>query len=147
MRHSTITLTMDRYTHAFKSDEIEALGKLPDLSRAIDDAATDTRTDPIDPGVNLRGTAGVNPGGHPVENPGADQRGALRGAIGGKQWTQTTVPWNPRGQTSAGRLIQKLPDTPRNTANPRRKAGRERQCRHQDSNLEPRAYESLALTI
>jgi integrase len=32
MRHSTITLTMDRYTHAFRADEAAALAKLPDLS-------------------------------------------------------------------------------------------------------------------
>ncbi len=31
-RHSTITLTMDRYTHVFRPDEISALEALPDLS-------------------------------------------------------------------------------------------------------------------
>jgi len=43
MRHSTITLTMDRYTHAFKADESAAVAKLPSLevaSKAV--AATGT---------------------------------------------------------------------------------------------------------
>ena len=31
MRHSTITLTMDRYTHLFRGDESAAVAKLPDL--------------------------------------------------------------------------------------------------------------------
>jgi hypothetical protein len=30
--HSTITLTMDRYTHPFKNDQAEGIAKLPDLS-------------------------------------------------------------------------------------------------------------------
>ena len=33
MRHSDINLTMSRYTHIFKSQESEAIGKLPDLSQ------------------------------------------------------------------------------------------------------------------
>jgi len=32
MRHSTITLTMDKYTHPFKNDQAEGIAKLPDLS-------------------------------------------------------------------------------------------------------------------
>lgn len=36
MRHSTITLTMDRYAHAFKNDEAAALEKLPQVSVAVD---------------------------------------------------------------------------------------------------------------
>ena len=32
MRHSTITLTMDRYTHLFRNDETEALENLPELN-------------------------------------------------------------------------------------------------------------------
>ena len=31
MRHSTITLAMDRYTHAFRGDEAAAIAKLPGL--------------------------------------------------------------------------------------------------------------------
>ena len=33
-RHSTITLTMDRYTHTRLEDQVEALERLPDLSSA-----------------------------------------------------------------------------------------------------------------
>ncbi|MDH3584847.1 MAG: hypothetical protein OER86_11600 [Phycisphaerae bacterium] len=33
MRHSAITLTMDRETPAFKSDETEAVGRLPGLDQ------------------------------------------------------------------------------------------------------------------
>ena len=36
MRHSTITLTMDRYTHPFKGDESAAIASLPDLSKPHD---------------------------------------------------------------------------------------------------------------
>jgi len=32
-RHSTITLTMDTYTHIVGKSEVEALSKLPDLSQ------------------------------------------------------------------------------------------------------------------
>ena len=68
MRHSTITLTMDRYTHAFKSDEINALDKLPDLSYSGGRAAIATGTHDANPDHNLRG--------------------AFPGAMGGKPWTQ-----------------------------------------------------------
>ena len=67
MRHSTITLTMDRYTHAFKSDGIEAVAKLPDLSCPGDHAALATGTHVTDP---------------------TNFAGAFRGAMGGKQWTE-----------------------------------------------------------
>jgi integrase len=42
MRHSTITLTMDRYTHAFKSDEVAALDTMPDLTEPTRQRATGT---------------------------------------------------------------------------------------------------------
>ena len=67
MRHSTITLTMDRYTHAFKGDEAEAVNKLPSLSWPGDDAASATGTSDVNPLPSLRG--------------------AMRGAPDGKQWT------------------------------------------------------------
>ncbi len=44
LRHSTITLTMDRYTHMFKGDEAAAVAKLPDLS-ALPEQARATGTD------------------------------------------------------------------------------------------------------
>ena len=31
MRHSTITLTMNLYTHSFRENEVSAIGNLPDL--------------------------------------------------------------------------------------------------------------------
>ena len=43
LRHSTITLTMDKYTHAFKGDEAAAIAKLPDLT-AQPEAAQATGT-------------------------------------------------------------------------------------------------------
>ena len=49
VRHSTITLTMDGYTHPFKGDEAQAVSKLPDLSSPEEDAKTATGTDHADP--------------------------------------------------------------------------------------------------
>ena len=43
-RHSTITLTMDRYTHGVVGDEAAALAALPDLSAPPAEAARDTGT-------------------------------------------------------------------------------------------------------
>ena len=71
MRHSTITLTMDRYTHAFKSDETEAVAKLPDLSRPGNDAASATGTFDAEPAKELRGAF----------------RGAMSGLNTPTQWT------------------------------------------------------------
>ena len=45
MRHSTITLTMDRYTHVFRSDETAAIAKLPDLRPEPRDAQRSSGTD------------------------------------------------------------------------------------------------------
>ncbi len=59
-RHSTITLTMDRYTHSYRGDESEALALLPDLSQPSGQAARAT------------GTEGK------VEGPNAPARLALR---------------------------------------------------------------------
>ncbi len=39
LRHSTITLTLDRYTHAFRGDEAAAIARLPSLSESPPDAA------------------------------------------------------------------------------------------------------------
>ena len=41
-RHSTITLTMDRYTHSYHGEQTEALSVLPDLT--IDDDRPDKKT-------------------------------------------------------------------------------------------------------
>jgi len=48
MRHSTITLTMDKYTHAFKADESAAVAKLPDLSTPQRETQSKTGTDAAD---------------------------------------------------------------------------------------------------
>jgi len=47
MRHSTITLTMDRYTHPFKGDEAKAVNTLPSLSWPSDDASSATGTNDL----------------------------------------------------------------------------------------------------
>ena len=44
-RHSTITLTMDRYTHSMWEQLTDALAKLPDLGRPIDQQARATGTE------------------------------------------------------------------------------------------------------
>jgi hypothetical protein len=69
MRHSTITLTMDRYTHPFKGDEAKAVNTLPSLSWPGDEASSKTGTYDLKP------------------LPGS--RGAQRGALGGQQWNQS----------------------------------------------------------
>lgn len=44
MRHSDINLTMSRYTHIFKSQESEAIAKLPDLSQSSRQRKPETGT-------------------------------------------------------------------------------------------------------
>jgi integrase/recombinase XerD len=44
-RHSTITLTMDRYSHTLREQEAEALDVLPDLAPSSREAARKTGTD------------------------------------------------------------------------------------------------------
>ena len=73
MRHSTITLTMDRYTHAFKSDEVEAVARFPDLPEA--GCAAGTGTDDASP---------------PRSNTCSAKRGAQRGKEGG---FKPHIPW------------------------------------------------------
>src|SRR5262249_13411612 len=43
-RHSTITLTMDRYSHTLVGEQVEALNLLPDLSQANREAVRATGT-------------------------------------------------------------------------------------------------------
>jgi hypothetical protein len=77
MRHSTITLTMDRYTHAFKSDEVEAVAKFPDLPEAgcVAGAGTD---------------GAIPPGSDTCSAKRGSERGAKRGTEGG---FRPHVPW------------------------------------------------------
>ena len=44
-RHSTITLTLDRYTHSLWQDEVAALEALPDL--ILNEVVAATGTDPV----------------------------------------------------------------------------------------------------
>jgi integrase len=46
-RHSTIALTMDKYTHTLREQEAEALGVLPDLSPTSREAVRATGTDGV----------------------------------------------------------------------------------------------------
>ena len=48
-RHSTITLTMDRYTHSYHGEQTEALKVLPDLSTADRQPVEKTGTDDASP--------------------------------------------------------------------------------------------------
>ena len=48
-RHSTITLTMDHYTHTLRGQQADALAKLPDLAVSGREAAAATGTDGAEP--------------------------------------------------------------------------------------------------
>ena len=63
MRHSTITLTLDRYTHAFKADEAAAIQQLPSLSNPPVAHAAATGTDDHAPPLRgaIRGAKPVEP--------------------------------------------------------------------------------------
>jgi hypothetical protein len=53
-RHSTITLTMDRYTHTLRGEQADALAVLPDLSQPARQAVRATGTEDAQPaGKNL----------------------------------------------------------------------------------------------
>ncbi len=54
-RHSTITLTMDRYTHSYRGEESEALAVLPDLSRPAQQQVRATGTEDAQPVPNALG--------------------------------------------------------------------------------------------
>ncbi len=47
MRHSTISLTMDRYTHSYREAETQAIAALPDFSRPTQEGEKATGTDDI----------------------------------------------------------------------------------------------------
>ncbi len=59
MRHSTITLTMDRYTHAFKADEAAAVAKLPTLDNESQRVTATGTYDaaPVSPATSADGIA------------------------------------------------------------------------------------------
>jgi hypothetical protein len=70
-RHSTITLTMDRYSHTYRGEAAAALSVLPDLSAPIREAATATGTDGRLAGENPSCQNLVNPVSPPESLEGA----------------------------------------------------------------------------
>ncbi len=88
-RHSDIGLTMNRYSHTYREQEVDALASLPDLSRPSRQAARATGTDDARAGEkNLadylapneqRGAISVGAGGrsHPVCDERADSEKSL----------------------------------------------------------------------
>lgn len=50
MRHSSIELTMSRYTHVFAGQEADAAAALPDLNPPAKQSAKATGTDNVTPG-------------------------------------------------------------------------------------------------
>jgi len=69
-RHSTITLTMDRYTHTLRGQQVDALENLPDLSMSPPEDLAATGTDGA--GVNAR------PHAEPFATASAKQGGSQR---------------------------------------------------------------------
>ena len=53
MRHSTITLTMDRYSHAYRADEAAAIAKLPDIGPSGRERVRATGTEDARPGDSV----------------------------------------------------------------------------------------------
>ena len=78
-RHSTITLTMDRYTHRHAGDETAALEALPDMSTpaAEPDTLAATGTDDATPRRG-GGDSGVDSGDSSVDSLSANGREAVR---------------------------------------------------------------------
>jgi hypothetical protein len=128
-RHSTITLTMDRYTHRYAGDEAAALAVLPDLSLPAVVAARATGTDdatatPTSSPTSSRAERGVFGAAGRVEvgtkpqlvsagpsekntNENAGLRGTARPAtsIGGGEWES-----DPPGTHSSPTLVLKTRD-------------------------------------
>jgi integrase len=103
-RHSTITLTMDRYTHTLRGAEVAALNSLPDY--ATPTAATAKRTGtnsvPVDSGSAARKTTANSlmrksasylghEGGMDGSAPTPEIGVQIRGARGAKQWRHETT--------------------------------------------------------
>ena len=91
MRHSSITLTMDRYTHAFREDEVAAIAKLPDLAPRFEKIILDEKS-----GLS----AGLK---------AEDLRVAFRDPQGGKAWIKGGGAVDSKG-------VPNGEDTPENTA-------------------------------
>jgi len=93
-RHSSITLTMDRYTHSDAGRETEAISRLPDLGLPDVAAARKTGTDDADSlGVLLGVSQGTN-------GPGAGDSMVQNGGKGRNRRTQRKGPETPENGVS-----------------------------------------------
>src|SRR5262249_28284764 len=82
-RHSTITLTMDRYSHTLVEEQSAALAALPDLSRPARQEARATGTDgarSLDSRRNVLASCLALPGGR-METVGGAGRLSAGGAV------------------------------------------------------------------
>ena len=85
-RHSTITLTMDRYSHSRREDEARALSALPDLSRSeADEEVPDLKNEPGNDGDVSADCLALQ--GHPSESNG--HSGRLNGRAAGTKQAHT----------------------------------------------------------
>ncbi len=116
-RHSTITLTMDRYSHSFAGDEVAALAVLPDLSAVA--AVTATGTAGAGPTMAVGATAAPANTSSSTSSSGAFGRiaGALRrnddggmvvGSIQPDAAENGANPANPSGKANGERGIRTL---------------------------------------
>src|SRR5262249_41589173 len=87
-RHSTITLTMDRYAATLREDHSQALDSLPDLSRAGRDMMKATGTDDAKARDKNSASCLALPGGFLRAQVGARRR-SRRGAV------ESESPGNP----------------------------------------------------
>lgn len=111
-RHSSITLTMDRYSHSVVGDLVDALNALPDPSsierRGQRATGTDGRAD--DPGAPGPGKASVTPTDtNPTRELAPPFTSGAKGAAPGKgrstrQNTGKTPVSGARGGTGGGRI-------------------------------------------
>jgi integrase len=85
-RHSTITLTMDRYTHTLRGAEARALTCLPDYATPEAAGATRTGTDdvPVDAVAEARKSNGNTPATNETAGRGGKALAAAVGNFGGK---------------------------------------------------------------
>ena len=118
-RHSTITLTMDRYTHTVLGSQAQALDKLPDLSEG-------TRTE--------------------AQATGTDDRILLGHLLGQRDAIQAD---SSRPKQTTGMVTTQdveSAETPENSGKSAQSTPSQEWWARQDSNLRPIDYESIALT-
>lgn len=97
-RHSTITLTMDRYTHTLRGAEAAALASLPDYATPEAASAKKTGTDdvPVDPAGKLPKSP-ANASGPFLKISGNDAAGGEVEKLGGKSGGARGVNQCPNG--------------------------------------------------